>query len=41
MIKANKQLKNPNVLLTGEVVNIPKLAPAGNITIQLAGNITT
>ncbi|WP_276311508.1 LysM peptidoglycan-binding domain-containing protein [Paenibacillus montanisoli] len=24
MIKANPQLKNPNVLLTGEVVNIPK-----------------
>ncbi|MNI22490.1 Gamma-D-glutamyl-L-diamino acid endopeptidase 1 [compost metagenome] len=26
MIKANPQLKNPNVLLTGEVVYIPKLA---------------
>ncbi|MDQ8737384.1 LysM peptidoglycan-binding domain-containing protein [Paenibacillus sp. LHD-38] len=25
MIKANPQLKNPNVLLTGEVVNIPKV----------------
>nr|WP_281378706.1 LysM peptidoglycan-binding domain-containing protein [Paenibacillus phyllosphaerae] len=24
MIKANPQLKNPNVLLTGEVVNVPK-----------------
>ncbi|MFC5650104.1 LysM peptidoglycan-binding domain-containing protein, partial [Paenibacillus solisilvae] len=24
MIKANPQLKNPNVLLTGEIVNIPK-----------------
>ncbi len=28
MIKANPQLKNPNVLLTGEIVNIPKV-PAG------------
>jgi len=26
MIKANPQLKNPNVLLTGEIVNIPKAA---------------
>ncbi|WP_020615860.1 LysM peptidoglycan-binding domain-containing protein [Paenibacillus daejeonensis] len=26
MIKANPQLKNPNVLLTGEMVNIPKTA---------------
>ncbi|MGM0879969.1 MAG: LysM peptidoglycan-binding domain-containing protein, partial [Bacillota bacterium] len=25
MIKANPQLKNPNVLLTGEIVNIPKV----------------
>ncbi|MFC4776483.1 LysM peptidoglycan-binding domain-containing protein [Paenibacillus sp. GCM10023252] len=35
MIKANPQLKNPNVLLTGEVVNIPKATlgtvPAGTI----------
>lgn len=30
MIKANPQLKNPNVLLTGEVVNIPKLPTAGS-----------
>lgn len=30
MIKANPQLKNPNVLLTGEVVNIPKLPAAGS-----------
>lgn len=26
MIKANPQLKNPNVLMTGEIVNIPKTA---------------
>ncbi len=30
MIKANPQLKNPNVLLTGEVVNIPKLPTAAS-----------
>ena len=29
MIKANPQLKNPNALLTGEVVNIPKTGGAG------------
>ncbi|OMF31685.1 hypothetical protein BK133_15755 [Paenibacillus sp. FSL H8-0548] len=29
MIKANPQLKNPNVLLTGEVVNIPKAMESG------------
>ncbi|MBB6633938.1 LysM peptidoglycan-binding domain-containing protein [Cohnella thailandensis] len=29
MIKANPQLKNPNVLLTGEVVNIPKVNASG------------
>ncbi|MFC4809022.1 LysM peptidoglycan-binding domain-containing protein [Paenibacillus sp. GCM10023250] len=29
MIKANPQLKNPNVLLTGEVVNIPKPGMSG------------
>ncbi|WP_211231492.1 LysM peptidoglycan-binding domain-containing protein, partial [Paenibacillus harenae] len=28
MIKANPQLKNPNVLLTGEIVNIPKAGSA-------------
>lgn len=28
MIKANPQLKNPNALMTGEIVNIPKV-PAG------------
>ncbi|TFE30716.1 LysM peptidoglycan-binding domain-containing protein [Cohnella luojiensis] len=35
MIKANPQLKNPNALLTGEVVNIPKTEsgtnPVGNM----------
>ncbi len=35
MIKANPQLKNPNALLTGEVVNIPKTEngtnPGGNM----------
>ncbi|WP_138752384.1 LysM peptidoglycan-binding domain-containing protein [Paenibacillus sinopodophylli] len=30
MIKANPQLKNPNVLLTGEVVNIPKVSDTGH-----------
>ncbi|CAM4198267.1 morphogenetic protein associated with SpoVID [Paenibacillus endophyticus] len=30
MIKANPQLKNPNVLLTGEVVNIPKVSDQGH-----------
>jgi len=30
MIKANPQLKNPNALLTGEVVNIPKAGAAEN-----------
>jgi len=30
MIKANPQLKNPNVLLTGEIVNIPKIPAAGH-----------
>lgn len=37
MIQANPQLKNPNVLLTGEVVNIPKLGaavPADGLTMQ-------
>ena len=29
MIKANPQLKNPNVLMTGEIVNVPK---AGHMT---------
>jgi spore coat assembly protein SafA len=29
MIKANPHLKNPNVLMTGEIVNIPKVKPAG------------
>ncbi|WP_188890301.1 LysM peptidoglycan-binding domain-containing protein, partial [Paenibacillus radicis (ex Gao et al. 2016)] len=32
MIKANPQLKNPNVLLTGEIVNIPK---AGHASVEL------
>jgi LysM repeat protein len=34
LIKANPQLKNPNVLMTGEIVNIPKpgwQAPAGGV----------
>ncbi|UVI28103.1 LysM peptidoglycan-binding domain-containing protein [Paenibacillus spongiae] len=31
MIKANPQLKNPNVLLTGEVVNIPKPGTSSNV----------
>ncbi|MCF2937284.1 LysM peptidoglycan-binding domain-containing protein [Paenibacillus alkaliterrae] len=30
MIKANPQLKNPNVLLTGEIVNIPKAGAVMN-----------
>lgn len=30
MIDANPQLKNPNVLMTGEVVNIPKKANAAS-----------
>jgi len=30
LIKANPQLKNPNVLMTGEIVNIPK--PGGHAT---------
>src|SRR5690606_25359486 len=29
LVKANPQLKNPSVLLTGEVVNIPKPAADG------------
>ncbi|UUZ89430.1 LysM peptidoglycan-binding domain-containing protein [Paenibacillus sp. P25] len=29
MIAANPRLKNPNILMTGEVVYIPKLKPAG------------
>ncbi len=43
MIKANPQLKNPNVLLTGEIVNIPKVTesmqevPGGNGTGQGTG----
>lgn len=32
MIKANPQLKNPNALLTGEVVNIPKTPHGSNST---------
>nr|WP_281423158.1 LysM peptidoglycan-binding domain-containing protein [Paenibacillus oenotherae] len=31
MIKANPQLKNPNVLLTGEIVNIPKTGTPANM----------
>ncbi|MFC0332124.1 LysM peptidoglycan-binding domain-containing protein, partial [Paenibacillus sepulcri] len=31
MIKANPQLKNPNVLLTGEIVNIPKTSTPGQM----------
>ncbi|MCK9861589.1 LysM peptidoglycan-binding domain-containing protein, partial [Paenibacillus sp. ATY16] len=45
MIKANPQLKNPNVLLTGEIVNIPKTATptevqgnGGGVTAQGTGN---
>ncbi|MBD2844595.1 LysM peptidoglycan-binding domain-containing protein [Paenibacillus sp. IB182496] len=33
MIKANPQLKNPNVLLTGEIVNIPKTGSGPNVSI--------
>jgi LysM repeat protein len=35
MIKANPQLKNPNVLLTGEIVNIPKV---GHSTQEVPGH---
>lgn len=46
MIKANPQLKNPNVLLTGEIVNIPKVGTTpsdvtglpGTTVAQSAGN---
>ncbi|WP_173275666.1 LysM peptidoglycan-binding domain-containing protein [Paenibacillus sp. NEAU-GSW1] len=36
MIKANPQLKNPNVLLTGEIVNIPKSTHT-SVDLQAAG----
>ncbi len=44
MIKANPQLKNPNALLTGEVVNIPKAgsahAPVQDMHAQAIGGKT-
>lgn len=41
IIDANPQLKNPNALLTGEVVNIPKKSTASPIQPQsIQGNVT-
>ena len=42
LIKANPQLKNPNALLTGEVVNIPQASPGdGEKTATMHGKAPT
>ncbi|REE69480.1 morphogenetic protein associated with SpoVID [Paenibacillus taihuensis] len=38
MIKANPQLKNPNVLLTGEIVNIPTPGSSGMMMHEMSEN---
>ena len=41
LIKANPQLKNPNALLTGEVVNIPQASPGEGTTVTMHGKANT